>query len=596
MRLSVLNSEASFLAAIGPSRVLRLRWIWLLSVCLPLLSGVSAAQVQFRFVSPLLKVHPDQPPVNSVAKWRVSTATGEIESAQILISGEAGRALDSVSLEAIVPAGSPFQIELSLVGFVKTVEGDRRPWAKQEGKGYVGWWPDPLLPNRPFSVAAGEVQPVWVNVKTPHGAKPGDYKFQLAIRSAGKQWNAECDVTIWDVEVPAKQYYRNAAFLPPGNLSAYYQPEGGIAGDRFFEIYKKWVRKSFDQHLGPTFDMMMGWNGIAVRTPETSGPLGPTGEMIVGTGNGQMVWPVQGKTGDYDFSRVDELGAIGHEYGMRQYAIAIFDRERSYREMPQVERDQMAGLLRAYSEHLRKQGRLEEAYVYNVDEPPEKQWDTVKENYRFVKSVVPDLNTWLCLNQPKAVKELAPYTDILDVYIRQYDSSKAEEVRQSGKQVIWAVCVWPHEHPNLFIEYPGADARVIGWLTYRYGITGFEYWGLNQWGDNVHNRDWANFKEGATRTTWKRTKWPWGDGWLLYPGPDGAPLSSLRFENLRDGFEEAELLHLLAESGAKAEADALAKRIADSIESYETDPAKFAAARAELLERLSKLRGPRSKN
>src|SRR5690606_19491659 len=143
---------------------------------------------------------------------------------------------------------------------------------------------------------------------------------------------------------------------------------------------------------------MMGWNGIAVRTPETSGPLGPTGEMIVGTGNGQMVWPVQGKTGNYDFSRVDELGAIGREYGMRQYAIAIFDRERSYREMPQVERDQMAGLLRGYSEHLRKQGRLEEAYVYNVDEPPEKQWDTVKENYRFVKSVVPDLNTWLCLN------------------------------------------------------------------------------------------------------------------------------------------------------------------------------------------------------
>ena len=78
----------------------------------------------------------------------------------------------------------------------------------------------------------------------------------------------------------------------------------------------------------------------------------------------------------------------------------------------------------------------------------------MKENYRFVKSVVPDLNTWLCLNQPKAVQELSPFTDVLDVYIRQYDSSRAEAVRQSGKQVIWAVCVWPHEHPNLLSSIP----------------------------------------------------------------------------------------------------------------------------------------------
>ncbi len=553
------------------------------------LAGHSDAQIKVGFLSPLTKTHLTDG-VTSQPHWTLSTATGETESVQLTVSAAEGSGDHLVSVEAVLPKNAPFQVELSLVGFIETVAKDRRPWEKEEGVGYVGWWPDPLLPNRPFPLAAGETQPVWVNVITPRGAAPGNYSFRLKIRFGGKTQEAGCRVAIWPAEVPQKQYFRNAAFLPPGNLSAYYQPEGGIEGGAFFSLYKRWVRKAFSQHLGPTFDMMMGWNGIAVRTPATAGPLGPTAEMLSDAAGGALVWPVLRSNGTYDFRRVDELGEIGREYGMRQFAIAIFDRERSYSQMPEEERERMSALLKAYAGHLHEQGRLQEAYVYNVDEPPREQWDTVKENYRFVKSVEPDLNTWLCLNQPDAVKALSPFTDILDVYIRQYDSSHAEEARRAGKQVIWAVCVWPHEHPNLFIEYPGADARAIGWLTYRYGITGFEYWGLNQWGDNVRNRDWANFKTGDTRTRWKRTKWPWGDGWLLYPGPEGEPLSSVRFENLRDGFEEAELLHVLAERGAKAQADDLARRMAPSIEGYITDPARYDAARVELLKLASELR------
>ena len=44
--------------------------------------------------------------------------------------------------------------------------------------------------------------------------------------------------------------------------------------------------------------------------------------------------------------------------------------------------------------------------------------------------------------------------------------------------------------------------------------------------------------------------WPYdrsraGDGYLVYPGPDGRPLNSLRFECLRDGLEDHELLVML---------------------------------------------------
>jgi hypothetical protein len=333
---------------------------------------------------------------------------------------------------------------------------------------------------------------------------------------------------------------------------------------------------------------MMGWNQGEVRTDTTAGPLGPTRGMLLGREDTHLVWPVLGHKGQYDFRLVDRLAEVGHEYGMRQFAIAIFDKDETWASHSDKMKADMADYLRAYRDHLKSRGLWDAAYVYNADEPPESQWDTVRNNHRFVKSIAPDLKTWLCLNQPKAVRQLDGFADIFDVYIRQYDKSGVAAAQKAGKQVIWAVCVWPHEHPNLFIEYPATDARMIGWLSYRYGVSGFEYWGLNQWGENTGRLDWANFQRGSTRTSWQRTRWPWGDGWLLYPGPTGEPLSSVRFENLRDGFEDGELLLLLASKGRKADADEFVKLVADSIDTYSSDPLKIEHAHRKLLETLGR--------
>ena len=514
--------------------------------------------------------------------WHVSVARGERESFQLLISPQHG--LKDVRVRNRFSGRPPLEAEVSLVGYVRTAADDPRPWKTTEGVGRVGWWPDPLLANRPFDVAAGETQPVWVTLFAPPGARPGEYAGAIEIDlGGGVHREARYSVQVWNVELPAHQFYRNAAFMPAGNLAAHYKPSGGLESPEFLALYKNWARRAFSQHLGPTFDMMMGWNQSEVRSQETAGPLGPTEAMYLGRAGTHLVWPVLGSRGSYDFHIVDELGALGREYGMRQYAIAMFSKDETWDRHSERMKGEMADYLKAYASHLRQQGRLEEAYVYNVDEPPEEQWDTVRNNYRFVKSAVPQLNTWLCLNQPKAVRDLQSYTDILDVYIGQYDKAGVADNRRADKQLIWAVCVWPHEHPNLFIEYPAADARAIGWLTYRYGISGFEYWGLNQWGKNTGRRDWANFTRGDTRTSWQRTTFPWGDGWLLYPGDHGEPLSSIRLENLRDGFEDAELLQLLVAHGKKADADRLADTMAASITSYVTDPQRIRAAHEQLL-------------
>ena len=118
------------------------------------------------------------------------------------------------------------------------------------------------------------------------------------------------------------------------------------------------------------------------------------------------------------------------------------------------------------------------------------------------------------------------------------------ERQQAGDEAWWAVCVYPKERPNFFIDYPAIDERIIGWLSWKYRISGFEYWSIVSWGnENILGQNGRKWPEAA----WKTREFA-GDGFLCYPGPDRVPLSSVRFENLRDGFEDYEYLWLLREA------------------------------------------------
>jgi Glycoside hydrolase 123, catalytic domain/Glycoside hydrolase 123 N-terminal domain len=554
----------------------------------------ASSQLKLSFQSPVLKVFQDEPSPGTSATEKVSMARGEYQSFQLLVEAQGNDLHDvSVTAEPLVsrkPArgGAGIEVSLNLVGYVLTHADDRRPWHKITK---IGWWPDPLLPNRPFDVTQGQTQPVWVTLFAPEGTPAGIYTGKLTVLLGGQRVaQRSFEVEVFNVTLPKKQVLRNAAFMPSGNLETQYKVPGGINGKDFLHLYERWEKFAYQHHLGPAFDMLMGWNQTELRKPLEAGSLGPTPDMLASKfgPSSHVTWPVHWSPNGYDFSTAEQVIDTALPYGLERFCIAIFDRRQQWEQQDPRTHAAMSDFLRAYVPLLKKRGIDKYAYVYNADEPGPKMWDTVRKNYEFVKSVDPQLKTWLCLNNVKGVRALAGFTDMWDVYIRQYDQSGVEQNRKAGETVIWGVCVYPHEHPNLFIEYPAMDARIIGWLTYAYQVTGFEYWGLNQWGPNTGRQDWASFDKGSTHTTWQRTRWPLGDGWLLYPGPHGEPLSSVRFENLRDGFEDAELLLMLDSRGKKAEGRQIAARVAKSPEDYTSDPEAIEAAHLAVLKALAK--------
>jgi hypothetical protein len=144
--------------------------------------------------------------------------------------------------------------------------------------------------------------------------------------------------------------------------------------------------------------------------------------------------------------------------------------------------------------------------------------------------------------EPEGVKELTGFADVFDVYVTQYHRAGVAASQKQGAEVWLAICCYPMDRPNFFIEYPLLDMRATFWLCWKYKVNGFEYWSPNAWGAN-----WQ--KKGD-----KWPKVPWvanafgrhnGDGYLVYPGEDGQPYSSIRFEAFRDGLEDYEYLWTL---------------------------------------------------
>lgn len=108
--------------------------------------------------------------------------------------------------------------------------------------------------------------------------------------------------------------------------------------------------------------------------------------------------------------------------------------------------------------------------------------------------------------------------------------------------------------PNTVTVSPPMSSRMLGWEVARYRLDGYLRWTYNSWPADVFERPSHRYGQG--------------DEYIIYPGQDG-PVSSVRWESLRDGLDDTEIFRLLREQDSDAVDDLLSGIAADDAESPE---------------------------
>ncbi|MBP5273392.1 MAG: isochorismatase family protein, partial [Abditibacteriota bacterium] len=245
-----------------------------------------------------------------------------------------------------------------------------------------------------------------------------------------------------------------------------------------------------------------------------------------------------------------------------------------------------ASFLRRFAQRLEKpyaflleRGMADKAYVYGFDERGPEYYGAIKKTFGMVHSRFPGLKT---LSTAVIPPEICPFDMGIDAYVALDGRLSREQMKmqkEKGGEYWWYVC----GNRRFAVENTLISDRLLFWQTKREGLDGFFYWALNFW----DKEDNSPLEQERSEYVFDISGGPChGDGRLLYPGENGAILSSPRFEQILLGLEDHRLLSLYEEKYGAKKTRALIDSLCPGTGAYHTDPGAFDKARRQLLEGL----------
>ena len=354
--------------------------------------------------------------------------------------------------------------------------------------------PDPLVPARPAICRRQVHTPFYVTVRTRPETPPGVYRGKIGVTRDGAAGATELnlEVKVWPHAMPKRWNFHTMGHFIWGNVERFHGAEATE------DLFRKYYDFLFEHRFTPT---------------EQYRPvLSPRMDLA-----------------DLLRRGINTVYLNGNFTG-------------SEKDMKQVQRDY---------DVVKKLGALDHTLIYIGDETD--KWHEMRRRSNLIHAYFPGVQVMIGGSLPR--EELLGYIDVYDPHIsggskvyslEQDQAHLIREAQERGEEFYWYVAAGPaYPYPNVQLENPLIASRVLFWMTWKYGVTGFEYYCYS-----LFERNYA--KETARRypnVPWKADCWSegWptnGDGLLFYPGP----ISSLRFEAIRDGIEDWESHMLLRDA------------------------------------------------
>jgi len=541
------------------------------------LSEGTSSSIDVWSVDPLIKVFPDDEPSRSRSQ-PADVAAGEHASFQWVVRSASGIEGLQATMDPFCRRGGAriYSLPPRFVGYVPVDRPTQLP-SKDQLRKPPADYPDPLLEEQTLDVEAGIAQAIWITVPVPKEASPGRYRGTLTLtgKIEGRSFHSQerLDIRVYPVVIDSTRLWVTDWFLVnASHMEIQPVPES----DEYYALLRRFARNMAEHR-----------HTVALISPINlcNYVVGADGELA------------------FDFSSFDrwveifiEEGVVGrieggHIGGRKEGWVSDFVTTiRRVKEGRVVSENVDPSSPAAHAfyarffpslvDHLKEKGWLEKFMQHLADEPIAQNISSYRDLAELARKYAPEV----LIVEACHTKDIAGAIDIWVPqlnYLHQ-DFEYYQERQNLGEEVWFYTCVFPQgEYANRFIELPLIKTRLLHWINFKYGITGYLHWGYNHWTQD------SPFTH-TTRPHGGPPYLPAGDPWIVYPGKDG-PLDSIRFEAMRDGIVDHELLSRLAEQSPNRARDLVSRHILE-MDKYDTDVRRFRSTRREILKLLSRSR------
>ncbi len=422
--------------------------------------------------------------------------------------------------------------------------------------------PDVLRLDETVSVDVDSTQPVWLTIFVPASVPSGLWRGAVSVQAAGEALEIPLHLTVHPVILPDERHLMVTNWMNAGHYAGFYGTERHT--DRYWAVVENYARNvaAHHQNVIPCWD----WPRIY---QERDGGL------------------------TFDYSHYDrwietfmragcsamiEAGGFGRR-GLGKWDTPWFEwREPTVHRRdgarvrldPQTVIQEMVLSLVA---HMKERGWFDKFVMHVVDEPAPHTEADYKKKSRLIHELAPDAR----FIEAMSMRDARGY---LDVWVPNLDNLNENrdhylKLREEAGFDLWFyTCMYPTgRYPNRFLDFSLLKTRILHWINWRYRLSGYLHWGLNYWTQDPFHGDRI------------RGDLPPGDCWIVYPGPDG-PIESLRWEQMREGLQDFELLWMLGQKDPDR-ADAICADLVPDPLTYKRDWRNLRAARRALVEAIA---------
>jgi hypothetical protein len=387
-------------------------------------------------------------------------------------------------------------------------------------------FPDYLSEERSIAIPKDRYQSIWFTIDIPRDAVPGTYAGVVKVESDKGSKAVELQVRVFPLTMPAKSNLFTTNWY---QMNKKYHDFQKPYDEKFFKLIEVYA-KNMASHRQNVFRVEL--NSISAQLDRDK-------KLRFDFTNFDRWVAIFEKTGG--MSRI-ETGFIAEFEKGDWEDTKIVLKEHDVLDASTGKIITMKGeaflpeFLPVFEKHLRDKGWLGMTLFHISDEPCNHNVLSWREASDFVHTYAPSLRRIDAIEGTYFDDRLEVWVPKLDELTNWWEIYKKRQAE--GNELWYYMAMSTTTYPNRFIDSPLIETRLLHWLNYRFGITGYLHWGYNQWASD------------DPYTLLGQTQHGIGSDCLVYPKKDGI-VNSIRLEQERNSLSDYEYFWLLEQEMIK---------------------------------------------